>query len=150
MSGYFYSLILIALLISVLSFIAYRESEVATRFAFGVIMTAAMLLQLADILPSIDIGGIIEDIKSEFEDDPLYSERSEAAIESGIAEAVCEKFSLPKGSVTVTLSGFDFDNMRAENIRLTLSGGAIFSNLEKIEQYVTGLGLGECEVAVEI
>lgn len=150
MSGYFYSIVAVALLVSVLLFVAYRESEVAMRFAFGVIVTAALLLPLADILPSVDIDGIIEDIKSGFDMEPLYTEKTEEAIESGIARAVCDKFSLSEGCVSVSLYGFDFDNMRAERIRVTLVGTAIFSDLEKIEKYVTELGLGECEAAVEI
>ena len=150
MTEYFYSLMLVALLVSVLSFISYKEGEGASRFALGVIMTAAVLLPLLKIIPSVDFDRIIEEIKQEASGVPIYSERCEEAIEEGIARAVCEEFSLSDGSAAVSLSGFDFENMRAEKIKLTLSGRAVFADLEKIEKFVLGLGLGDCEVSVEL
>lgn len=150
MTEYFYSLMITALLVSVFSFVSYKDGERASRFAFGVIMTAAVLIPLIRIIPSVDFHGVIEEIKAEASGNPIYSERCEEAIENGIKKAVCEEFSFSEGSVAASLSGFDFENMRAEKINITLRGKAVFADLEKIEKYVAGLGLGDCEVSVEL
>ena len=151
MSAYFYSVGALLLFISVLSFILPKQGEGAPRLALGVIMTAAIVMPLSLCLPSVDFGGIIEDIKNSAQKElPLYSADCREALEEGIADAVCAEFSLKEGSVSVRLCNFDFDNMRAERIVVTLSGVSVFANLEKIEEFVGGLGLGECKGTVEI
>ena len=150
MSKYFYSVVALTLLFSVLSFVSYRKNDGAVRFAFGVIMIAALLLPLWDILPTLDIGAIIEEIKDSVPDTPLYEEKTEKAIAEGVEKAVCEKFSFSEDCVSAIVFGFDFGEMKAEKIKLTLRGGAVFADAKAVKKFVSELGLGVCEVSFEI
>lgn len=150
MREYLFSFLALTLIATVVSFVAHKKSEQALRFVCGAVILAALVIPLFEILPRVDIGGIIEDIKNGSPDSPIYTERAEEAVEAGIAAAISERFSFGEGEVTVELSGFDFESMSADEIGVILSGGAIFADFRELEKFVTELGLGECEVSVEI
>ena len=149
MNEYLFSVVFVAFLISAVSFVSYRENEPAQRFALGVLICFSTLLPLVKILPSVNFDKIISEIhKLGDSGDGAYADNAKSALEKGICDAVCEKFSLDTGEVAVLAEGFDFEKMSAEKIRITLFGGAIFANVEKIEKYVLGLGAWGCEVSI--
>ena len=151
MSEYFRSLLFVAFAIAALSFILYNERERAARFAFGVLLAFAALFPLVEVLPNVDIGGLIEEIQGGVQSgEEVYESDAKSAFESGICRAISEKFALDEADVTVFAVGFNFERMSAEKIEVTLSGGAIFADIEKIEKYVSELEIGGCEVLIGI
>ena len=75
---------------------------------------------------------------------------AEDAFARGIGRAVEEKFSLEEGSVDVKVIGFDFEKMRAESIKIILSGRSVVADYRGIEKYVNSMEIGKCEVVIEI
>ena len=78
------------------------------------------------------------------------AEVAKEALCQGICRAVSEKFGIPADSVSVTVVGFDMLNMKCDEIRIILGGRAITADYKAIEKYVGSLGIGECEVDIEI
>ena len=143
-------------IISVLSAIAFSsfalydgEKMKSSRTALGIILLAALGIPFLKSLISLpDIS---------LEQNPIYDNeyneelRDEAAEESflyGIKLAVAEKFSLSEEEVIVKCSGFSFEKMKAERIKIVLSGKAAFSDIRSVRDYVEKSGFGECEVLV--
>ncbi|HBJ19312.1 MAG TPA: hypothetical protein DDY70_06225 [Clostridiales bacterium] len=152
MKGYLVGVIATATLVSLASlFLRGKEVERAGKIAFGLILLTALLLPLGDLLPTLweKLAGE-PTLPSVTEDGTLYETVGKEAFEDGIARAVAEKFSIPKEKITVRAEGFDFSSMRAQKILLTLRGRGAFADPKKIAAYITGAGLGECEVDFEI
>ena len=51
--------------------------------------------------------------------------------------------------IFVRTEGFSVDKMHAERIRILLHGERVMAGSYAIADYVTGEGLGECEVEIE-
>ena len=79
-----------------------------------------------------------------------YEAVAEEAFSRGVASAVADEFSLDEKNLRVELYGFDFENMKAERIRVILSGRAALADYKGIEKYVNGLDIGVCECEIEI
>ena len=90
------------------------------------------------------------DEPTEEKTDEATEEKTEKAIAEGVEKAVCEKFSFSEDCVSAIVFGFDFGEMKAEKIKLTLRGGAVFADAKAVKKFVSELGLGVCEVSFEI
>lgn len=150
MNEYINSIIFVSFCIAVFSFLLYKENERSARLAFGILLCYVTLFPLIK-LPSVDVSGIISGIQGGIESgEHIYREDAKEAFEEGISAAVSAEFSLDAGEVRAVLHGFDFQNMSAESVQILLSGKSAFSNIEKIKKYVSELGLGDCEVLIEL
>ncbi len=150
MREYALSLFATCALLGALSLIVYKKDGDATeRFGMGVLLAAALILPLPGIigavgdslsggLPSVEIG------------EGEYLAVAEEAFSEGIRRAVCQKFSLAEDSVEVKVTGFILSEMRAEKIKITLSGVAALADYKAIESYLEGQSLGECEVRLDV
>lgn len=90
--------------------------------------------------PSFDVelsGGAYENVGKE-------------AFLLGTKKLIMEKYNISAEEISVSAEGFDFQNMRADKIKILLSGGAVAKDYFAIEQYVRDIGLGECEVNIRI
>lgn len=80
-----------------------------------------------------------------------YLATSEDAFAEGVARYVVGEYSLNADEVSVELSGFDFESMRAEEITVTLTGRAVYADLigirESVESELVAEG-GECKVVI--
>ena len=63
---------------------------------------------------------------------------------------VAKEFSLDAGEVEALASGFDFEKMRADKIKVILSGRAAASDYRLIEEYLNKLEIGEFKVEIKI
>ena len=79
-----------------------------------------------------------------------YSEVAKDAFERGISSSVADKFSLEAELVSAEAVGFDFDFMRAEKIKITLTGRAVFADRRAIEEYINKMEIGACTVEIHI
>lgn len=130
------------------SFAVYDADKLReARMALGVILLASLVLPLCSALKGIsalDFNYEIEYGSSELVDTAL-----EEAFCQGIAEAVREEFSIKKEEILVTARGFDSENMRAEELFVTLSGRAVVKDIRAVSDFVSGLGVGKCTVEVQ-
>lgn len=148
MSGLAASVFAASAALGVLGLVAYRQGDVAQRFAFAVLLSLAVVSSLSEAIADLHLildgtaggGG---------QTDGLYTEVGESAFAEGIAASVAERFSLDPSEISVRLSGFDFSLMRAEKIVITLSGTAAFADARGIASYISEKNLGVCEVKIE-
>lgn len=151
MKEYALSIFAICLVGGVLSLISHRSFSSAQRFVFGVILLYVALSPTVELARKIDP----DDITNVFDttvQTPEYSFESvaEQGFGDGIIMAVSDEFSLDKKDIRINIDGFDFENMRADRIRLVLSGSAAFSDYRAVESYVNKMNAGECVVEIEI
>ncbi len=148
MTEYILSIFGTCALLGALSLIHYKK-EGAESTAQRILFAAALILPLLDTATSI--GGELPAVPPYSEDiDGEYIEVACDAFCDGILRAVCERFSLSNGTVAVEALGFDFRLMRAEKIKITLSGAAVIADRRAIEKFIEGEGLGECEVRLRV
>ena len=135
-------------LVGVLSLLAYRGKSDPSRLALGVILIYTVISPLASMSADFNINDIISNAPAAPEGE--YGVVLEEAFAEGIRLAVAEKFSLVREDIRVSLNGFDESKMRAERIRIMLSGRATLADYKRIEKYINELGVGECDCEIEI
>ena len=148
---YLFSALIICAAISVISYLSYSHgSEKSLRWVMAILLLYVLLLPISNFsmeilnldfssYPSVDSIG-----------ENLTEEGAERAFSDGIRSLVAEKYDIAEKNVSVKLSGFDFNNMRAERVTVFLSGAGVLIDSRGLEEYLNRLGLGECEVELLI
>ncbi len=151
MKEYLIAVVLISAMVSLAShFLAGTDAARYGRLALSVVLLFAVLSPLTSLVHTLPELPSLSVPPAEEGDTPLYEARAEAAFCEGIRAAVCEKFLLDASALSVRAEGFDITAMRAERIRILLSGNAILADSFAIAAFVQEQGLGECEVEIEI
>ena len=128
-----------------------HSSGRAERIALGIISLYIIVSPIADGLSHFDADDWLGSLPAvDGEIDSEYTALLEEAFTDGIRSCVAEKYSLDKADVRVRVYGFDSSRLSAERIRVILSGGAIIADYKAVEKYLNSLGLGECDVEIEI
>ena len=149
MREYAVSVFVISAVAAILSQLAYKGRSDPSRFAISVIVLYVVIAPLGSVLGELDIDSIFSPTLN-LPSEQGYEQIAADAFADGIAKAVAEEFSLERENLRVELRGFDFENMRAEKIRVILSGRAALADYKEIERYVDRLGTGDCECEIEI
>jgi hypothetical protein len=147
---YIASLICAAAILAVLSVLSYKyDSDAGRRAAFAVLIIWITLVPLAKHINKNEISFPTFDTDmSEYKEE--YKSVAENAFTDGVKAMICEKFSLESDLVDVRVYGFDFEKMKAERIKVLLSGKAAAASYKDIEEYVEDSRLGECDAEIEI
>ena len=149
MSSYAISIFAVCLLVGICLSLRYGRSG-GESLALGIILLSVIISPLADGLINFD-SGIFDNIEIP---DGIGQEGIDAVIEDAFAEGICsavaEKFSLDKDNIRVMLYNFDKESLTAGRIRIILSGGAALADYNAVEKYIDGLGVGECDVEIEL
>ena len=138
-----------AVVIGVASYISYPgASERTVKLCTSLIFLYALLspaVSMLQRLPSykVDFDGILEDTEA---GDGTYKQVAEEAFAEGIRQLLFTKYGLNENNLRVFVIGFEFEKMRAERIKIILSGKGALADWRGIEEYITESGLGECEV----
>ena len=151
MREYAVSIFVFSAILGILSLLVYRAGEDrVSRFAFAVLLLYTVATPLGAVIE--EIGGLRFDMEDfspeELGDD--YKKVAEDAFAEGIRRLICEELSLSEKHVDVHISGFDFENMRAEKIKVILSAACAFADPGRIQEVVEREGLGKCEVSFEV
>ena len=138
----------------VCSYVAYGESgERCLKAASSLILVYILVSPAVTLIRNASeyqiYDGGYADFTEEIKDSEM-SESAEAAFCEGIRKYVCEKFSLSEGDVKVKAFGFEFKSMKAEKIKIILSGKAVFADNRGIADEIVRCGLGECEVELSV
>lgn len=150
MSNYALTVFIVCVLAGVLGKISYGGKNDISRIAISVISMFVIITPLVNAAKEINIDSIVEiDGWQSEEIEGGYEAVAESAFAKGIGRAVSEKFSLDSSEIKVSVYGFDFEKMFAEEIKITLSGRSVSADYRAIEKYVNSMEIGECEVAVE-
>lgn len=150
MSGYALGVFVICLIGGVVTLLSHGSGR-AERMVVGIVTLYIIIAPLAEGLSDFDAERWFDSLRGEGVDiSTEYEGVLEDAFADGVARAVSEKFSLDKDNIRVSLSGFDSGSLRAERIRISLSGTAALADYKAVEKYVNSLDLGECDVEIEI
>lgn len=150
MSGYAISVFLICLSVGVCLSLRYGRSG-GESLALGIILLSVVISPIADGLMDFGGEGIFDKIEiPDGVDQEGIDSVIEEAFAEGIRRAVAEKFSLDGDNIRIRLYDFDRDSLTAGRIRIILSGGAAFADYKAVEKYIDGLGVGECDVEIEL
>ena len=156
MVEYLASVVLMSALLGVLSYSSYPSDSSArwVKIASAVLLLYVVInpvFALSKELLFNDGGGFFDEITNDFAiDDSQLLETSEEAFKEGIKRLVKNEFGADEKNVEVYVFGFDFKNMRAEKIKIILSGRSAFLDWRGIEKYITEAGLGDCEVNIQL
>ncbi len=149
MADYLKEILAVTVVVTACSLIAHRSGR-ATRFAFAVLIIYTVLTPISSLFSELDNGGLEELSPDLGELDREYEEVAERAFCLGIKELITSELGLSGDGVRVLCEGFDYKNMRAERIRVLLSGACITADTLMIRQTVEKNRLGRCEVEIEI
>ena len=151
MKEYFTAVFVLSAFIGVIEKLVYNDSG-----KFGEKATLAIILIYAVLspLPSlVSEGGIFPEL-GDFGDGDLtggeYIEVTKEAFEEGLKKTIAEEFSVNKDAITVRCFDFSFAEMRAERISVILSVSLAGTDPRRVENFINGLNIGECEVQFEI
>ena len=153
MKEYFISIIFMSFAAGLASFVSYPSAmEKCAKAAISLLVMFVVitpLLSLVGSIGDIDFDELKENIITE-DGEGEYIKTAEKAFELGIKRLLSDKYGLSEDEVSVFIIGFDFEKMRAEKIKITLSGRAALSDYRSIEEYVEKNNLGECEVNISL
>ena len=154
MADYIISVVVLCGVVGLVGYFAYPSvSERTLRFAASVLIIYTVIVPALSFVSDLgtDISDIVENIRQEssLRGDGDYLSVAEEAICQGIREAISSKFNMAPENIEVSISGLDFESMRAERIRVLLRGSSALGDYRKIEEYTESLGLGECEVKID-
>ena len=155
MGEYLGSVVVMSAILGIISYVSYPSgSEKTVRFAASVLLLYTALTPLLGFVSKItsdDISSLIGDFDYKDEvGDGEYIIVAENAFKEGISKLLFAKYGINEEDSEVFVFGFDFENMRAEKIKIQLSGGGSTADFRGIENYITESGLGECEVNLKI
>ena len=149
MGEYFASCFGVAAVVSACSLLLYKKSG-AARLALSVLLIYSVLVPLSAVFSGF--GGLMLD--GELGDisgyDKEYENVAREAFCEGIDAYVCSELGLNSSGVLVDCEGFNYREMRAERVTVTLSGRCISADSLKIKRLIEDGGLGMCEVEIEI
>lgn len=150
MTEYAITVFAICAVVGVLSLISYGSGR-AESLSLAIITLFIIAAPVVRAVGSFDMEGWLSSFDSpDYEVDSEYGEVLRESFAEGISLAVADKFSLNKEDIRVRLSGFDAQNMRADSIKIILSGRAVFADYKAVESYIDRLEMGECSVEIEI
>lgn len=150
MSGYALGIFAVCLICGLSTLLSHGSGR-AERIAIGIISLYIIISPIADGVSHFDVENWLGSLTvPEGEIDSEYTAMLEDAFTDGIKACVAEKYSLDKADVRVRVYGFNSSKLSADRIRVILSGGAIITDYKAVEKYLNTLGLGECDVEIEI
>ena len=123
---------ILSALASLLSLVTYREGDRVFRAAVYTVILSMLISPIYEAIvsfdPLSDIGGAGELVTEEF--DGAIKGAYEDAARTLIADAIGRDAS----DVTVIAEGFSTTEIGCERLTVTLLGGAIYSDLDRIER----------------
>ncbi len=155
MAEYILPIVIISAVTGMLSFISYPEAgDKASKFAASVLIIYVSLMPMLSFIGDIskvDIEGFFEEIKTEENvGDPEYIKVTEEAFKEGICKLLVTKYGIKRENIKIYVFNFDFEAMRAESVKIILSGRAAAADARGMESYLNTLALGDFEVNIEL
>lgn len=154
MAEYFVSVTAVSAFLGLLSFLSYPSaSEKTVKFASSVLLlytvampVVAFVSDIADGTVWLEIDEIVDGLGGSVTEDGEYKRVAEEAFSEGIRRLVADRYGISTDKVEVYVFGYDFENMRADKIKVVMRGAAGLKDLRLVEEYLNGLNMGECEV----
>ena len=150
-SDYVILLIVTALVTAFGEELAHQSQKSGVRALLGLLLLVAVVSPLPSVWEELTVGiGELFDAESRELDEGAFYQVTEEAFCQGVGLAIADKFGAEGESVSVSCHGFDPTEMRAEQITVRLTDGAVFLDLGEIKYYVMENFSGRCTVEVVI
>lgn len=149
---YIGSLIAISAVAALGSYAAYNPSDKVTRAAISLIVlytVSVYAVGVSEWVGELDFESLSGDGAEIAISDSEYARVAEESFKLGIKRAVCDKFGISEEKMSVSVYGFNLENMKAERINIVLFD-AVSADYRAIEVYVEGCGLGKCQAEVRL
>ncbi len=154
MGEYLASCVVMAVVLALISYISYPgASQKSIKFASSVLLLYTVMMPVGTFVSEIySVRNISDIFGEEFikPDGGEYIEVAEDAFVDGIIKFIVDEYRADRENIDVIISGFSFTDMRAEHITVYLSGKAALLDRRGMESKINGLGLGKCEVFLDI
>ena len=155
MAEYLGAVVVMSATLGIISYVSYPQgSEKTVKFAASVLLLYTAITPLLSFVIRISNGEISGIVPSpDYSDSEMSDEDkevAESAFKEGISKLLLSKYGIKAENAEIYVIGFDFQKMRADKIKITLSGSGAISDFRGIESYITESGLGDCEVNLEI
>jgi hypothetical protein len=152
LSDYLITVALISVTVGILDYLSYpSKMREAVRIFASVIIIYALITPVLTFVNRIpDNGNLGIQLPSELPNNGTYETVAKQAFENGICKLLYTKYGIDDEDVSVSAQGFDVREMRAERIVVILSGRAALVDYRGVEEYISGLSLGNCEVKIRI
>ena len=141
---------IISILSGILESLTHQSVKNSTRDLIGIVTFFLLLNPIRETFFGVDFSDMTLPTLPDSEISEEYSGYVREAFESGIAMAVADRFGLDESNIRVKVTGFDGQMMRAESIRISLSGVAALSDYRAIRDYINNMKIGECTVETDI
>lgn len=153
MVDYLASIAVASCLVGILEYLSYSErTKSVVRLCASILLLHAVLTPVLGLCSSLKDGSFAPDFGIVGEE--ISGGEYEAVAEEAFCEGICKllytKFGVKSENALVRAEGFDFEKMRAERITVILSGAGALADQRAIREYISELGLGECEVIIRI
>lgn len=150
MSEYAIGVFAICLVGGVLMKLSYGSGDMS-RVAILIITVYVIAAPTVDVIKDTDFNALFDKVQvSDSQHREEYEKLTRQAFEKGVCAAVAIEFSIDEGDIEAVASGFDPEKMKAEVIKVILSGRAALYDFRLIEKYINELNIGECRVEIKI
>ncbi len=150
MTEYALTVFAICAITGVLGLLSYGSGR-AEQISLAVITLFIIVSPVVSAAGSFDMDNWLGALDTpDIDADSGYSQAIEESFAEGIVLLVADKFSLNKEDIRVKPHGFDPRNMRADNIKVILSGRAALADHKAIEVYLDRLDMGDFSVEINI
>ena len=129
----FISAFILSALAALLSLVTYREGDRVFRSAVYTVILSMLISPIYEAISSLDPLSLLEDVSGDLtteEFDGAIRGSYEDAARTVIADAIGRDIS----EVRVEAEGFSVTEIACERLTVTLSGGAIYSDIDRIER----------------
>ena len=148
MKEYLLLVLAASMLFAACSFLSYRQGERSVTLALSVLVLAAVVLPLGELVSSLPEADF--DFEADVtQGDGDYERVAEAAFCEGVIKTVSSEFSIEEENLRAYCVGFDFEKMRCKCLTVRVQGSAVFSDFDAIKKFLSE-NLGGCEVEVVI
>ena len=150
MKEFLSTVFIISILSGILESLTHQSVKNSTRALIGIVTLFLLLNPIRETFLGVDFSDMTLPTLPDSEISEEYSGYVREAFESGIAMALADRFGLDESNIRVKVTGFDGQMMRAESIRISLSGVAALSDYRAIRDYINNMKIGECTVETDI
>ena len=129
------------------------RSQGIVKLALGVMLLSVSVVPLISaVTDAVDDANLIfsESAPSGEISGSIYEKTAEDAFCEGVKKLAVSEFSIANSDVEVRAFGFKVGEMRADRVKIILSGSAVHADYRSLCSRIEELGLGECEVELEI
>ena len=138
---------IISLCFAIFSIISYKLSDKGVRMGLAVVFLGAAVSPIFAFLG--DVGSVDFEIPN-IEGESAFEERLREAYEDGMEKGIAEVLMTDPDRVCCSVDGFNLKDVSAKRITVTLSGIAVVSDTDRLNDFLSEMGFEDWEVVFKL